>query len=136
MTDAAKPPRERPLSPHMSIWRWHITMASSILHRFTGVALYVGALILAGWALALASGPVGYDRYIALLGSPLGRLVLFGLTVSIFYHLANGVRHLFWDAGEGFNPKTASMTAAAAMTFAVVISVFVWGVAAWMGRFV
>ena len=136
MTDAAKPPRERPLSPHISIWRWHITMASSILHRFTGVALYVGALILAGWALALASGPVGYDRYIALLGSPLGRLVLFGLTVSIFYHLANGVRHLFWDAGEGFAPKTASMTAAAAMTFAVVISVFVWGVAVWMGRFV
>ena len=136
MTDAAKPPRERPLSPHMSIWRWHITMASSILHRFTGVALYVGALILAGWALALASGPVGYDRYIGLLASPLGRLVLFGLTVSIFYHLANGVRHLFWDAGEGLNPKTASMTAAAAMTFAVVISVFVWGVAVWMGRIV
>jgi succinate dehydrogenase / fumarate reductase cytochrome b subunit len=136
MTDAAKPPRERPLSPHMSIWRWHITMASSILHRATGVALYVGALILAGWALALASGPVGYDRYVELLGSPLGRLVLFGLTVSIFYHLANGVRHLFWDAGEGFTPKTASMTAAAAMTFAVVISVFVWGVAVWMGRIV
>ena len=136
MTDAAKPPRERPLSPHMSIWRWHITMASSILHRATGVALYVGALILAGWALVLASGPVGYDRYVELLASPLGRLVLFGLTVSIFYHLANGVRHLFWDAGEGFEPKTASMTAAAAMTFSVVISVFVWGVAAWMGRFV
>jgi len=136
MTDAAKPPRERPLSPHMSIWRWHITMASSILHRATGVALYVGALILAGWALALASGPVGYDRYVELLASPLGRLVLFGLTVSIFYHLANGVRHLFWDAGEGFEPKTASMTAAAAMTFSVVISVFVWGVAAWMGRIV
>ena len=62
--------------------------------------------------------------------------MLFGLTVSIFYHLANGLRHLFWDAGEGFTPKVASMTAAAAMTFAVVISVFVWGVAAWMGRFV
>ena len=136
MTDAAKPPRERPLSPHMSIWRWHITMASSILHRATGVALYAGALILAGWALALASGPVGYDRYVELLASPLGRLVLFGLTVSIFYHLANGVRHLFWDAGEGFEPKTASMTAAAAMTFSVVISVFVWGVAMWMGRIV
>ena len=134
MTDAAaKPPRERPLSPHMQIWRWHITMASSILHRATGVALYVGALILAGWALALASGPVGYDRFTGLLGSTLGKLVLFGLTVSIFYHLANGVRHLFWDAGEGFTPKTASMTAAAAMTFAVVISLFVWGVAAFTG---
>ena len=134
MTDAAaKPPRERPLSPHMQIWRWHITMASSILHRATGVALYIGALILAGWALALASGPVGYDQYARLLGSPLGKLVLFGLTVSIFYHLANGIRHLFWDAGEGFTPKTASMTAAAAMTFAVVISLFIWIVAAMTG---
>jgi succinate dehydrogenase / fumarate reductase cytochrome b subunit len=134
MTEAAaKPPRERPLSPHMQVWRWHITMASSILHRATGVALYVGALILAGWALALASGPVGYDRYMGLLGSPLGKLVLFGLTVSIFYHLANGVRHLFWDAGEGFTPKTASTTAAAAMTFSVVISLFIWGVAAMTG---
>jgi succinate dehydrogenase / fumarate reductase cytochrome b subunit len=136
MTDAAKPPRERPLSPHMSIWRWHITMASSILHRATGVALYVGAVILAGWAWALASGPVAYERYLDLLSNPLGKLVLFGLTVSIFYHLANGVRHLFWDAGEGYAPKTASMTAAAAMTFAVVISVFVWVVAAYMGRIV
>ena len=133
MTDAAKPPRERPLSPHMSIWRWHITMAGSILHRATGVALYVGALILAGWALALASGPVGYDRYVEVLGTSLGKLVLFGLTVSIFYHLANGVRHLFWDSGEGFTPKVASMTAAAAMTFAVVISVFVWVAAGFTG---
>jgi succinate dehydrogenase / fumarate reductase cytochrome b subunit len=136
MTDAAKPPRERPLSPFLSIWRWHITMAGSILHRATGVALYVGALILAGWALALAAGPVAYDQYLAILGSPLGKLILFGLTVSIFYHLANGVRHLFWDAGEGFTLRTANMTAAAAMTFAVVISVFIWGVAAWMGRIV
>ncbi|HET9160205.1 MAG TPA: succinate dehydrogenase, cytochrome b556 subunit [Caulobacteraceae bacterium] len=136
MTDAAKPPRERPLSPHLSIWRWHITMASSILHRATGVALYVGALILAGWAASLASGPVAYDRYVSLLGSPLGEFVLFGLTVSIFYHLANGVRHLFWDTGEGFTLKTANTTAAAAMTFAVVISVFVWAVAFWMGRIV
>lgn len=133
MTDAAKPPRERPLSPHMTIWRWHITMASSILHRATGVALYVGALILAGWAMALASGPVGYDAYVQLLSSFLGKLVLFGLTVSIFYHLANGVRHLFWDAGEGFSPKTANMTAAAAMTFAVVISIVVWVAASMHG---
>ena len=133
MTDAAKPPRERPLSPHMSIWRWHITMAGSILHRATGVALYVGALILAGWAMALASGPVGYDNYLQLLGSPIGKLVLFGMTVSIFYHLANGVRHLVWDSGEGFTPRTANMTAAAAMTFAVVISLFVWAAAGFTG---
>lgn len=133
MTDAAKTPRERPMSPHLQVWRWHITMASSIAHRATGVALYVGALILAGWAVALASGPVPYDQYMSLLGSPIGKLVLFGLTVSIFYHLANGVRHLFWDAGEGFTPKTANATAAVAFSFAAVISVIVWVLAAMTG---
>ena len=67
--------RDRPLSPHLTIWRWHITMASSIAHRATGVALYVGALILAGWALSLAAGPAAYGDYMALLGSWLGKLV-------------------------------------------------------------
>lgn len=133
MTDATRPPRERPMSPHVQIWRWHITMASSILHRATGVALYVGALIAACWALALASGPVGYDAFMHLLGSPLGELILFGLTFSIFYHLANGVRHLFWDAGEGLTKDTASKTAAAAISFAVVITVLIWGFAAMKG---
>lgn len=129
MTDLPNPQRERPLSPHLQVWRWHITMASSIINRATGVALYVGALILAGWALALASGPVGYDNYMILLGSPLGKLVLLGLTFSIFYHLAGGIRHLFWDAGEGFTPRIAEITAIAAFTFAAVATLLVWGLA-------
>src|ERR1700761_1924555 len=93
---APRGPADRPMSPHLQVWRWHITMATSILHRATGIALYVGALILAGWAVALAMGPDAFATYRALLGNPLGQLVLFGLTVSLFYHLANGVRHLFW----------------------------------------
>ena len=80
--------RARPLSPHLQVWRWHVTMAASIATRATAVALYVGVLIIAGWALALASGPDAYAAYAGLLGSPLGLVVLFGLTVSIFYHLA------------------------------------------------
>lgn len=121
------------MSPHLQIWRWHITMFTSIAHRATGVALYVGALIAALWALALASGPVGYGRFLQVIGSPLGKLVLFGLTVSIFYHLANGVRHLFWDAGEGLTTETANRTAVAVITFAVVISVFIWVAALFTG---
>jgi succinate dehydrogenase / fumarate reductase cytochrome b subunit len=123
----------RPLSPHVQVWRWHITMASSILHRATGVALYGGALILAGWAAALAAGPAAFGTYKSLLGSLPGKVVLFGLTFAIFYHLANGVRHLAWDAGEGFDPKTADMTAAAAIAFAVTASVAVWVIAAMTG---
>ena len=126
MAEAAPGVRERPLSPYM-IWRWHVTMAASILHRATGVALYAGILIVAGWALALASGPEAYAAYMGLLGSIPGRIVVFGVTVSVFFHLANGMRHLAWDLGQGFEPKTANATAVIAYVFAVVAALAAWG---------
>ena len=134
-------PRERPLSPHLMtggfgsplLWRWHLTMFTSIAHRATGVALYVGALILAGWAMALAAGPDAYTTYMTLLGSPLGKVVMFGLTVSVFYHLANGVRHLVWDTGAGLDVKTANATAVVAIAFAIAASLAVWAIAAMSG---
>ena len=116
---AAPTPASRPLSPHLQVWRFHITMFCSILGRLTGMALYFGAFIAAGWALALASGPEAFSRYMELLGSPLGVLVLFGLTLSYFFHFANGIRHLGFDAGRGMNPKLATMTGWAALAFAV-----------------
>lgn len=133
MSDAAKAPRGRPMSPHLSVWRWHITMASSIAHRATGVVLYVGALIAAAWAIALAKGPDAYAAFKALLGSPLGLVVMFGLTVSFFYHLANGVRHLVWDAGHGLDVKSANASAAFVFAFAAAASVVVWVIAAMTG---
>ena len=129
MTQTSPGARPRPLSPHLQVWRWHLTMLTSILHRATGVALYVGALIGAGWALALAAGPDAYAGYMGLLASPLGRLVLFGLTVSLFYHLANGIRHLTWDAGKGFEVKAANFSGVLVIAFAVVASLVVWGLA-------
>ena len=134
MAQDNKAVRERPLSPHLQIWRWHITMWSSILHRATGVALYGAILIAAGWAIALAAGPFAYAAYLGDVGSPLGKLVLFGATVSIFVHLANGIRHLMWDAGEGLNPKTADMTAAAAIAFSIAASAAVWVIALMTGK--
>jgi succinate dehydrogenase / fumarate reductase cytochrome b subunit len=133
MSDAAKAPRERPLSPHLSIWRWHITMASSIANRATGVALYVGALIAAVWALALASGPDAYAAFKALLGSPLGLVVMFGLTISFFYHLANGIRHLVWDAGYGFAVKTANAASVFVFAFTAAATIAVWAIAVMTG---
>lgn len=121
--------RARPLSPHVQVWRWHITMAASILTRISGVALYVGLLIASGWAVALASGEDAYDDYMALVGSPLGLLVLFGITAAIFYHLAAGLRHLVFDSGRGLTPKTANMSAVATIAFAVVSTLVVWAVA-------
>jgi succinate dehydrogenase / fumarate reductase cytochrome b subunit len=126
MADAVT--RPRPQSPAAQIWRWHVTMVCSILHRATGAALYVGALILMGWAASLASGPDAYATYMSLLGSLIGKIVLFGLALSAFYHLANGVRHLVWDAGYGFKPKTADDTGIAALIFALAaaVALFVW----------
>ena len=134
MAEGAPGVRERPLSPYVQVWRWHVTMAASILNRVAGVALYAGALILAGWALALASGPIAYAAYIGVLVSLPGRVVMFGLTVALFFHLAAGVRHLAWDFGQGFLPKTASATAWLAFAFALAASAAVWGLVMSGGR--
>ncbi len=98
----------RPLSPHLGVWRWHVTMATSIFHRASGVALYLGAMVLTGWLAALAGGQRAYEGYMGALQSPLGLLVLFGITAAACYHLSNGIRHLVWDAGKGFSPKTSN----------------------------
>jgi succinate dehydrogenase / fumarate reductase cytochrome b subunit len=108
-------------------------MFTSIAHRATGIGLYLGALLLAGWAVALGLGPDAYAGYKHLLGSPVGKLVLLGLTVSIFYHLAAGVRHLVWDAGWGFSLKSADAGSWIAIVFALVATVAVWVIAAGMG---
>ncbi len=93
---------ERPLSPHLQIYRPQITSVLSITHRATGIALTVGTLLLAWWLIALAYGPGVYDTAMRFWGAWYGRLLLFGWTWSLFYHLCNGIRHLCWDAGWGF----------------------------------
>jgi succinate dehydrogenase / fumarate reductase cytochrome b subunit len=133
MTDAARSARARPLSPHLLQWRWHITMAVSILNRVTGGGLYVGMFLVAGWALALASGQDAYETYMGLLGSIPGKVVMFGLTVALFFHLAGGLRHLAWDLGKGWAKGAASASAWAAIAFAIVASIAVWVIAALAG---
>ena len=103
---------KRPMSPHVSIWKWHVTMAASILNRAAGCANYLGAILVVSWLFATAAGPDYYEPLAAVVGSIWGQLVLFGFTISVLFHLVNGVRHLFWDAGNGFNPKFASLTGA------------------------
>ncbi len=91
--------RDRPLSPHLQVYRPQLTMVLSITHRMTGVALAFGTLLLVYWLVAVASGAAAYDTAQGLIGSILGRLLLFGWSVALFYHLCNGIRHLIWDAG-------------------------------------
>lgn len=129
MAEATSGGRPRPLSPHVMHWRWHVTMAASILNRVSGGACYVGLFLVAGWALALASGEQAYETYMGLLGSLPGKVVLFGFTVATLFHLAAGVRHLVWDMGRGYEKSIASTTAWLAFVFAIVASVAVWVVA-------
>ncbi len=90
-------PQQRPLSPHLQIYRWQLTMAMSILHRITGVALSIGGLMVAWWLVAaeLGEGPYNIARDFA--ASPLGLFMLFGWSFCLYYHLFNGIRHLLWD---------------------------------------
>lgn len=141
MTDVSKTPREPPVSPHLltgglfsrPLWRWHITMWTSILHRVTGIVLYVGVLIAAAWAISLAAGPEAYAAFKAAMGSILGLVVMFGLTLSLFYHLANGVRHLVWDTGHAFDLKSADASAVVVFAFAAAATLAVWGIAGMTG---
>jgi succinate dehydrogenase / fumarate reductase cytochrome b subunit len=118
--------RARPLSPHLQIWRWHITMACSILHRVSIFAIYFGLLLLSAWALSLAAGPQAYITYIGLIGSPLGLLILFGVSVMLFFNLAYNIRQAFWDMGKGFELKIADATGWACIAFAIVAALVLW----------
>lgn len=124
---------DRPMSPHLQVWRWHVTMTSSILHRGAIIALYAGALILAGFFIALAAGEDCFAAYQMVLGSPLGLLVLFGLTVALIYLALGNLRHLFWDFGAGLDINTAGLTAWLAIIGSVVLAVLVWAAAFAMG---
>lgn len=101
---------DRPLSPHLQIYRPQITSILSILHRLTGIALGLGALLLVYWLAAVAAGPHAFAQAQAVAGSWLGWLVLLGFTWALFYHLCNGIRHLFWDVGLGFELSTVRLT--------------------------
>jgi succinate dehydrogenase / fumarate reductase, cytochrome b subunit len=117
---------ERPLSPHLQIYRWYLTMALSIAHRVTGVANALGLLFLAWWLLALASGPDAFATVQGVAGSWIGLLALFGWTLSLFYHLGNGIRHLVWDVGYGFDPVTAYHSSIAVLVFAGIMTILLW----------
>jgi succinate dehydrogenase / fumarate reductase cytochrome b subunit len=119
----------RPLSPHLQVYRWQISNTLSILHRVTGVVLALGGLALVAWLLALASGQAAFTGANALLGSLVGQLALVGWTLCFFYHLCNGLRHLAWDAGHGFDKSVARKSGIAVVTAAVLLTVIFWAVA-------
>jgi succinate dehydrogenase / fumarate reductase, cytochrome b subunit len=104
------PTGARPLSPHLQIWRWTVTMAASITHRMTGAGLYAGVFLLAGFLLALAAGEETYAKLLGWIPTWIGALVLFGYAFAILFHTLNGLRHLYWDMGRGFDLAHARTT--------------------------
>ena len=117
---------QRPLSPHLGIYRWQLTMTLSIVHRATGIALAVGTILLCALLIALASGAESYDKVRALCASPVGIVLLVGWTWSLFFHLCNGIRHLLWDVGYGFEIPRAYVTGWTAVIVSLVLTVLVW----------
>ena len=101
----------RPLSPHLGIYRWQLTMTLSILHRATGVALAVGTILVCALLIGLASGPDSFNAVRGFCASPLGIFLMIGWTWSLFFHLCNGIRHLMWDIGWGFEIRARTRPA-------------------------
>jgi succinate dehydrogenase / fumarate reductase, cytochrome b subunit len=120
------PSPERPLSPHLQVYRWQLTSVLSILHRASGVALSVGTLLLVYWLIAAAAGPESFATAQGFIGSILGRVLLLGWSWALFYHLCNGIRHLFWDAGRGFELKTVYASGWTVVGASVVLTLVAW----------
>jgi len=120
---------QRPISPHIGIYRKQITSVLSILHRLTGIALYVGSFLLIAFLLVVAYAPEQYENLHELLSSFVGRLALFGWTLAFFFHLLNGIRHLFWDMGKGFEIPNVNKTGWLVLFLTIVFSIIIWCIA-------
>jgi succinate dehydrogenase / fumarate reductase cytochrome b subunit len=121
--------KQRPLSPHLGVYKFMYTMSLSIMHRLTGCAATVGFLVFIGWLMALASGPDAYARAMHGLSSPIAKLLLVGFTFSFVYHFCNGIRHLVWDTGRGLERAQARRSGAFVIAAALLLTVLVL----WLG---
>ena len=125
---------ERPLSPHLQIYKPQISSVLSILHRLTGIGLAVGTLLLTWWLTAAAYGAAAFTHAQGFMDSWFGQLFLLGFTLAFFYHLCNGIRHLFWDVGKGYEMETVRKTGWLVAIFAIVATVATWAtVCPWIG---
>jgi succinate dehydrogenase / fumarate reductase cytochrome b subunit len=121
-----QPARERPLSPHLQIYRPQITSVMSILHRATGVGLSFGLLVLMLWLAAAAAGADAYAHFQRLAGSPIGLIVLAGLSVCAFYHFCTGIRHLVLDTGRGYAIPEIYRSGYTALVGALALTIIFW----------
>lgn len=124
----------RPLSPHLQVYKPQISSGTSIINRATGIALSVGLLLMVWWLVAAATGPAAFAAAQGFIGSPIGLILMFGWTVSLWYHFCNGIRHLLWDIGWGFDLNTSHRTAGIVVIATIALTVLSWiiGLAVWL----
>jgi succinate dehydrogenase / fumarate reductase, cytochrome b subunit len=119
---------ERPLSPHLQIYKPLINMVMSIMHRMTGAALYVGTVLLAWWLVALAIGPRYFDYVNSIFGTIPGKLVLFGYTWVLMHHMLGGIRHLIWDTGRGFDLRMVNILSWMTIVGSITLTAIIWAI--------
>jgi succinate dehydrogenase cytochrome b subunit len=119
-------PVERPLSPHLFIYKPTLTMTMSIVHRVTGASLYFGTLLVAWWLIAAASSPNAYAVVGSIMSSFVGRLILFGYTWALLHHMLGGIRHLIWDTGRGFEPREREWLTVATLVGSISLTIVIW----------
>jgi succinate dehydrogenase / fumarate reductase cytochrome b subunit len=124
---ASNPKNSRPLSPHLSIYKPQISSVLSIMHRITGVAIAAGSLLLVVWLFSAAYNPGFYVKLHGFLSGMFGHALMIGWTLAFYYHLCNGIRHLFWDIGKGFDLKTMTRTGWAVVACTVAFTALTWG---------
>jgi succinate dehydrogenase / fumarate reductase cytochrome b subunit len=117
---------QRPLSPHMGIYKWQVQMVTSIVHRATGIALSVGTLLVLWGVFSLATGEDSYNQFKTCIGSPIGLVLLFGWTWALFYHLCNGIRHLLQDGGMGYSIPQFVRSSWLSIIVSIVLTIVVW----------
>ena len=121
-----KAPVERPLSPHLFIYKPTLTMTMSVVHRATGASLYFGTLLVAWWLIAAASSPNAYAGVGSFMSSFVGRLILFGYTWALMHHMLGGIRHLIWDTGRGFEPREREWLTVATLVGSISLTIVIW----------
>jgi succinate dehydrogenase / fumarate reductase, cytochrome b subunit len=122
-------PVERPLSPHLQIYRPMLTMVMSILHRITGAALYVGTIVLAFWLIAGATSATAFEAAQGFMGTWFGRLILLGYTWALLHHMLGGIRHFIWDTGRGFGVEEREWLAKATIIGSLGLTIILWAIA-------
>ena len=117
---------QNPLSPHLQIYRWHISSLLSITHRISGVINLFSLILIFFWLLVLSFGESNYEFFLLMINSFIGKFILIGFTWSMIFHLLSGIRHLVWDLGYGFEIKTANISGVAVIIFSLILTVLFW----------